>query len=318
MDIAPFLIDPRRLWAGDVDGDGPLWLVDLDAARVERMPLSLPPCPVVGFGDPSHPLAGSLDAVIEPPVTLAGLVGNVAAHPRAAAVLAELLRILPRLAPAEGLVAESLAYGVLQAGAEHQAWLAQPRPGAAAPGTLRLVRDDDWLTLVMEGDVVGVALRDALAEAFALAALDPSIVRIGWSAAGRSFSLGADLGEFGTTRDAGEAHAIRRRTLPARHLAQCGDRLEVFVQGACIGAGLEMAAFARRIVAAPNAWFQLPELAMGLLPGAGGCVSLTRRIGRQRTALMVFSGRRISAKAALGWGLVDEIAGDPVGADVAG
>jgi enoyl-CoA hydratase/carnithine racemase len=88
------------------------------------------------------------------------------------------------------------------------------------------------------------------------------------------------------------------------------DRAEIFhvhVQGACVGAGLEMAAFAARLIATPEAWFQLPELAMGLIPGAGGCVSVPRRIGRQRAALMFLSGRRINAATALRWGLIDAI-----------
>jgi enoyl-CoA hydratase/carnithine racemase len=92
--------------------------------------------------------------------------------------------------------------------------------------------------------------------------------------------------------------------------ARIGDRLEAWVQGGCIGSGLELAALAQRIVARPTAWFQLPELAMGVLPGAGGCVSLTRRIGRQRTALMILSGKRVSARTALEWGLIDAIVDD--------
>ena len=46
---------------------------------------------------------------------------------------------------------------------------------------------------------------------------------------------------------------------------------------------------------------------MGIIPGAGGCVSLSRRIGRQRAALMILSGKRINARTALGWGLVDSL-----------
>jgi enoyl-CoA hydratase len=46
---------------------------------------------------------------------------------------------------------------------------------------------------------------------------------------------------------------------------------------------------------------------MGLIPGAGGCISIPRRIGRQRAALLALSGRRISAATALQWGLVDAI-----------
>ncbi len=150
-------------------------------------------------------------------------------------------------------------------------------------------------------------MRDALHEAFTLAALDPEIVQVSLRGAGRCFSLGAELGEFGTCRDPATAHDIRWRTLPARAAALCAEKLDVHVQGGCAGAGLELAAFARRFTAAPDAWFQLPELAMGILPGAGGCVSLTRRIGRQRTALLVLSGKRISARQSLAWGLVDAI-----------
>jgi enoyl-CoA hydratase/carnithine racemase len=101
------------------------------------------------------------------------------------------------------------------------------------------------------------------------------------------------------------------QTLPARMIARCAERLDVHIQGGCVGAGLEMAAWASRVTAAPDAWFQLPELAMGVLPGAGGCVSLTRRIGPQRTALMILSGKRITVRTALGWGLVDAIVDEP-------
>ena len=62
--------------------------------------------------------------------------------------------------------------------------------------------------------------------------------------------------------------------------------------------------------AAPGAFFQLPELGMGLVPGAGGTVSLPRRIGRQRTAWLALSGERIDAETALAWGLVDCIEAD--------
>jgi enoyl-CoA hydratase/carnithine racemase len=119
------------------------------------------------------------------------------------------------------------------------------------------------------------------------------------------------LNEFGTTTDPATAHAIRCLTLPARAAIACADRLAVHVDGACVGAGLELAAFASRVTATTRSWFQLPELAMGIIPGAGGCVSLPRRIGRQRTVLMVLSGRRIGARQALAWGLVDALVDDP-------
>ena len=77
--------------------------------------------------------------------------------------------------------------------------------------------------------------------------------------------------------------------------------------GGCIGAGIELPAFGARLLAAEDAFFELPEVGMGLVPGAGGTVSLPRRIGRQRTAWMALSGLRVDAPTALAWGLVDEL-----------
>jgi enoyl-CoA hydratase/carnithine racemase len=70
---------------------------------------------------------------------------------------------------------------------------------------------------------------------------------------------------------------------------------------------VELPAFARRVVARPDARFWLPEVAMGLVPGAGGTVSIPRRIGRQRTALLALTGTAIDATTALEWGLVDAV-----------
>jgi enoyl-CoA hydratase/carnithine racemase len=84
-------------------------------------------------------------------------------------------------------------------------------------------------------------------------------------------------------------------------------RVSVRVHGACVGAGIELPAFAGQVIAAPDAVFGLPEVAMGLIPGAGGTVSIPRRIGRWRTAWMAVTGRQIGARTALEWGLVDAL-----------
>jgi enoyl-CoA hydratase/carnithine racemase len=232
-----------------------------------------------------------------------------------AVVLEDLLRAIEGLPVEVALIAESLAYGLLQGSADHARWLeSRARPVPQPPGRVLLERAGNVLAVTLDRpaahNAVDTTLRDALREAFELAALDPEIERVVLAATGKAFCIGADLAEFGTTRDPATAHAIRMATLPAHAIHRCAGKLEVRVRGACIGAGLEMAAFARRIVAAPDAWFQLPELAMGLIPGAGGCVSLSRRIGRARTADLVLSGKRINARTALEWGLVDEIADD--------
>jgi hypothetical protein len=303
-----------RLLTGVEAIGGPLAFVDLDRTADWPEAIVLPPCPVIGLGDPGHPLAGELDAVVEAPVSADGLARQVVAAPEAAAVTVQLLRVLPSLPPEAGLTAESLAYGLLQGGAEHRAWLAGRSGGHDAQRGIRMERLDDRLTITLDdpvsGNAIDRAMRDALYEAFELAALDTDL-SVSLRGAGRTFSLGAELAEFGTATDPAAAHAIRMQTLPARMIARCADRLDVHVQGGCVGAGLEMAAWAKRFTAAPGAWFQLPELAMGVLPGAGGCVSLTRRIGRQRTALLILSGKRITARTALGWGLIDAIVDEP-------
>ncbi|MCX7863662.1 MAG: enoyl-CoA hydratase/isomerase family protein [Novosphingobium sp.] len=311
MDIADLIVDASRLSPDAATWTGPLAFIDLSREAPQQGALVLPPCPVIGLGEASHPLARMLDSVIEAPVHAAAIARQVLCHPHAAAITVQLLRILPGLSLAAGLVAESMAYALLQASTEHKAWLGRARGSGAGPGRVRVNRKGAELTITLDrpeaGNAIDRALRDGLHEALALAAADSQISRVVLRATGKAFCLGAELGEFGTTTDPATAHAIRSLTLPARQAIRCAGKLEALVDGACVGAGLELVAFARHVTATRRAWFQLPELAMGILPGAGGCVSLTHRIGRQRTALMILSGKRLSAGQALAWGLVDAL-----------
>lgn len=295
-------------------GDRPVGVVDLDAAGDCPAGLVLPAFPLIGVGDPAHPIAAELDAVIES-AALDSLIRNVNANPVAASVAVQTLRLLEGLAPQRALVAESLAYGLLQGGEEHAAWRKSRAAAPPAPaGEVLVARHGGVLDICLNRPLANNAIdrdmRDMLREAFELAALDPGIERVMLRSIGRAFSVGADLAEFGTTTDPPTAHAIRMATLPAHAIVRCAEKLEVHVQGACVGSALEMAAFAHRITASPRAWFHLPELAMGVIPGAGGCVSVPRRIGRQRAALMILSGRRIDAYTALEWGLIDALVDD--------
>lgn len=291
----------------------PMAFIDLDTASHHFTAGPLPPWPVVGMGDRMHAIASRLDTVVDTAFCAEVLASAATAFPVAAATLVQLLRALPSLPVEHGLTAESLAYATLQGSAGHKDWIAKRPavPAAFDPGKVILSREGDEVVAVLDraeaGNAIDRSMRDGLHEAFALVNMDPTITRITLRARGKAFSLGADLSEFGTTSDPATAHMIRCRTLPAREAARCADRFAVEIDGACIGAGLELAAFASRVTATRRSWFQLPELAMGIIPGAGGCVSLTRRIGRQRTALMVLSGRRIGARQALEWGLIDAL-----------
>jgi enoyl-CoA hydratase len=317
MQTKDLLIDPARVWSGASDSWQPLGFVDLEACQDTVTLEALPPFPLIGLGDPAHPLASALDAIVEPPVSVDALIRHTKRAPRAAAVAIQLLRSLDGLPSERALLLESFCYGLLQGSAEYEAWLAsRPPPGRPAPaGRLIVERRDSVLHMVLDRpqarNAIDRALRDQLFEAFTLAALDREVRSMKLRAVGATFSIGGDLEEFGTTRDPATAHLIRSRTLPALALAGRAAILDVHVQGACVGAGLEIAAFAGRLTATADAWFQLPELAMGLIPGAGGCVSVPRRIGRQRAGLMILSGRRINAATALRWGLIDAIEDPP-------
>ena len=73
----------------------------------------------------------------------------------------------------------------------------------------------------------------------------------------------------------------------------------------------------KAVRAAADTTFSLPEVSMGLIPGAGGTVSVPARIGRHRTVTLALSGRRIDVDTALAWGLVDELIEAPSGATAA-
>ena len=271
------------------------------------------PCPIVGIGEGA--LATSCDVVIPDPKGLVGIARNVAASPMAAMVLVQQLRASAGLSSAHALTAESFAYATLQAGPEFRRWHLAHASSAAAPtrgaNPLFVVREGEVLRITLNHparrNAIGVDMRDALVEALDLALIDPEIRSVELRASGACFSIGGDVAEFARVSDPGTAHWIRTLRLPARRVMHLADRLRVRVNGAAIGAGVEIACFAQRITATADAWFQLPELHYGLIPGAGGTVSLPRRIGRQRTAYMALSMRRVPASIALGWGLIDAI-----------
>lgn len=309
-------LEPWMLQTDGLDTLPPYLSINLTTWPADQPITPLPPIPLIATGPAAHPQAASADILLEDPITLPALAAAIAKAPQASAVLVQLLRSIEGLPPARALPLESLAFAALQSGTEHTAWLARNFSGPPhPPGTLHMHRKGNVLHLTIDRpaarNAIDRAMRDALFEAFTLAALDQTITRVKLRATGRVFSMGADLAEFGTTRDPVAAHAIRARTLPAHPMASRAQIYNIHIQGACVGAGLEMAAFAHRLTAAPNAWFQLPETSMGILPGFGGCVSIPARIGRQRAAALMLSGKRITAQTALGWGLIDAIIDEP-------
>lgn len=290
---------------------------------LERVATSLPwlPCVTIAVGGGAaategRRLADACDVALADDRGLDALVAGFADTPRAALAFVQLLRGSETAPIPAALVAESFVYSTLQSGSEFGHWLAgwkrrrrRVRPDDAP--ACRLERDrgrlEIWLSRPARRNAFSRAMRDALVEACQLAIADPGIEEIVVRGDGEAFCSGGDLDEFGSFPDAAEAHVIRTTRSPALLLSRLAARVRAEVHGACIGAGVELPAFVGRVVADEDAFFQLPEVGMGLVPGAGGTVSLPRRIGRQRTAWLGLSGQRIDARVALDWGLVDEV-----------
>lgn len=238
--------------------------------------------------------------------------------PQAATVCDDVLRRTdPTASTPAGVITESLAYSTLQSGGEFAAWLRQRGPAAAPvlPDPVVANRDGDTLHIRFNRpsrhNAFSNDARAALLEALDVARLDPSIDEVVISGNGQSFCSGGDLAEFGSFADPASAHAARVRHSPALVLdelaTRLGARCRARVHGQVLGSGLEMAAFCGWVEAHRDSVLGLPELALGLIPGAGGTVSVTRRIRRWRTAYLVLSGHTIDAATGLDWGLVDAV-----------
>jgi enoyl-CoA hydratase/carnithine racemase len=233
-------------------------------------------------------------------------------------VLVQVLRLGESLSFEGALTVESLAYSALLGGDEFRRWRGAT-PGAAVGGgpdeLVQIAREGDHVTLTLTDpdrhNAMTAAMRDALYAALANMLDDPTAPHVSLRGAGKCFSTGGFVAEFGSANDLAAAHLIRTLHSCTRAIAALGARVDVHFHGACVGSGLEVPAAAARRTASANAWFQLPELRMGLIPGAGGTASVARAIGRHRTAWMVLSGQRMAARQALDWGLIHAITEAP-------
>ncbi|BCI50907.1 enoyl-CoA hydratase [Mycolicibacterium litorale] len=250
--------------------------------------------------------------------TLTELEERCLRWPQAAAVCDDVLRAFdPAGCTFAGVVTESLAYSTLQSGPEFARWLAQRGPAQVpqTPDPVVAHRENNRLTVrfnrPQRHNAFSTDARAALLEALEVARVDPSVEEVVLAGNGRSFCSGGDLAEFGSFHDPATAHLARTRHSPALVLdeltARLGRRCRATVHGQVLGSGLEMAAYCGWVVSTPDAVFGLPELSLGLIPGAGGTVSVTRRIGRWRTMFLVLAGRTIDAATALRWGLIDAV-----------
>jgi enoyl-CoA hydratase/carnithine racemase len=212
------------------------------------------------------------------------------------------------------LILESLGYSTLLASDGFRQWRQKTSRRLLPnelPGRVVLAREQGALRVHLSRpasrNAFDALMRDELVAALEFALEDPEHSAVILDGDGSCFSAGGDLGEFGSAADSGVAHAVRVLQSPAKLVHALADRMTVRLHSACIGAGIEVAAAARRVVAHRDTYCRLPEMSMGLIPGAGGTATISRRIGRHRTCYMAMTGADIDSNSALEWGLIDQL-----------
>src|SRR2546421_4032449 len=136
---------------------------------------------------------------------------------------------------------------------------------------------------------------------------DADVRAIVLTGAGRAFCAGADLAErAGLDERAVFAHRKRVVALFDR-VARCETPLVAAVNGVAYGGGAELALLCDVILASEQAVFRFPEVALGIIPGGGGCYTLVRAVGKYRAKELVLTARKVPAAEALALGLVSRV-----------
>ena len=168
--------------------------------------------------------------------------------------------------------------------------------------------------LSMDGDIAVITLnsppvnalsanvREGLFEGFKAATADPAAKAIVLICEGRTFIAGADITEFGGAARGPSLFDVQEM------MENAPKPVIAAIHGTALGGGLEVALVAHYRVAVPSARLGLPEVNLGLLPGAGGTQRLPRVAGPEKALEMMTSGRHAPASEALAMGLVDELA----------
>ena len=159
-------------------------------------------------------------------------------------------------------------------------------------------------------NVVDLATRDGLIEAFTAVRDIPTARALLLRADGRHFSAGADLREFGTAESIFEARRIRWDRDPWYLLRTLPVPKVVALHGYALGSGLEMSLMCDLRVAAPDTMVGLPETKLGMLPAAGGTRSVTTVLRPAAALPLVLTGDPVDAATALRLGLVHHVVGE--------
>src|SRR6185436_5595201 len=167
-----------------------------------------------------------------------------------------------------------------------------------------LQRHDDIAVIVVDNppvNTITAAARAAMTDALKQVATDASVRAVVLRCAGNNFFTGADINEF-----SGPPKEAEYRELWARFEGLSVPMIAA-MHGSSIGGGLELTLACHYRVAAPTAKFMLPEVALGIIPGAGGTQRLPRLVGPENALRMIFDAKPVEAKRALEIGLIDQV-----------
>lgn len=175
------------------------------------------------------------------------------------------------------------------------------------PSPIRTERRDNVLVIVSDNppvNALGQTVREGLAKGIEEALGDDSVEAVVIRCDGRTFFAGADITELGKPPE-GPSLPETLDTMEA------SDKPVVAaIHGTALGGGCEVALGCHYRVAVPSAKLGLPEVKLGLIPGAAGTQRLPRIVGAQAALPMVAVGNSISASKAKSIGLIDEIVGE--------
>lgn len=155
-------------------------------------------------------------------------------------------------------------------------------------------------------NALATPLLQEIAAALAAGEADETVRAVVVTGSNTVFAAGADIDEVAAAR--ADDPVESPRFLAWRAIRGFPKPLLAAVEGWCLGAGLELAMCCDIVVAGSNARFGQPETSLGIIPGAGGTVTLTRLVGRALATRMVLTGEPIDAAHALAAGLVAEVA----------
>jgi enoyl-CoA hydratase/carnithine racemase len=157
-------------------------------------------------------------------------------------------------------------------------------------------------------NALSVALRLELVAALQQLDDDPEVRAIVLAGGEKVFAAGADLAEIGNV---GAIDMVLRATTKIwSAIARLGTPMIAAVRGIAFGGGFELALHADLIVAGESTRLGLPEIKVGLMPGAGGTQRLLRLLGRQRTLMLLLTGDALSAQEAFAAGIVNRVVPD--------